>query len=70
MTEFMYQTQYSVPLIFVPCFPLFSPIASIPETVAESEEDTQEKLKTDYLFLSIPASFCILVKICFSTTNR
>lgn len=51
MTEFMYQTQYSAPLIFVPCFLLFSPIASIPETVAESEEDTQEKLRQIFVFI-------------------
>lgn len=45
MTEFMYQTLYHVQLVFVPSFVLFSPIVPIPETVAESEECTQEKLR-------------------------
>lgn len=47
MTEFMYQAQYTVPLIIVPSFLL----ASISETVAESQEGTQENLQQIFVFI-------------------
>lgn len=52
----MYQPQYTVPLTFLPSFLLFSPIASIPETDAESEEGTEEKLRKIFGFIhpSVP----------------